>query len=230
MTEKISQKKMKFDLHLHSSNSPDGNHSPGEIVKYAKNIGLSGIAFTDHNSVSGHAEALKAAKEVGDFIVVRGIEVSTISGHVLGLGISEPIKKGLSVAETIDKIVSQGGVAVAAHPYRLVSGIGEFSVRNNKFDAIEVFNRAISARKNEYAKVLASQLETAVTGGSDAHVLEEIGLGYTLLSDVSSEDDVVKAIKAKKTESEGVSVDSITLVRRMVTSTFRWFSRGMVRI
>jgi predicted metal-dependent phosphoesterase TrpH len=230
MTENINQKKMKFDLHVHSHYSQDGNHSPEEIVRYAKNQGLSGIAITDHNSVSGHAAALKASKEVGEFIVIRGIEVSTISGHVLGYGISEPIKKGLSVAETIDKIISQGGVAIAAHPYRLVSGIGEFSVRNNRFDGIEIFNRAISTRKNEYAKILASQLDSAVTGGSDAHILEEIGLGYTLVSDVSNEDELIKAIKTKRTESMGTSVDSLTLIRKMVTSTFRWVSRGMVRI
>ena len=37
-----------FDSHTHSENSPDGNHSVLYMCEHAADIGLSGIAITDH--------------------------------------------------------------------------------------------------------------------------------------------------------------------------------------
>ncbi len=230
MDVKDAHERRKYDLHVHTKYSPDGNHTPAELVKRARELGLAGIAITDHNSVGGHSEALDAAKEFPGFIVVKGIEVSTVAGHVLGFGVSETIKKGLTVAETIENIVAQGGIAVAPHPYRLVSGIGEFPVRNNKFVGIETFNRAMTPKKNAYARKLAEQLDTSMTGGSDAHIIEELGLGYTIANGVTTEDELLKAISSKATEGTGDAVGSFTLLRKMTASTLRWFGRGMSRI
>lgn len=65
---------MSIDLHLHSTFS-DGSHTPTEVVKMAKEIGLEAIALTDHDTVSGLPEFIKAGKEFG-VETVCGAEIS----------------------------------------------------------------------------------------------------------------------------------------------------------
>jgi predicted metal-dependent phosphoesterase TrpH len=57
--------KGKVDLHIHSTASSDGQHSPREIFEMAGKIGLRAIAFADHNSVDSLDEGLKLSKEYG---------------------------------------------------------------------------------------------------------------------------------------------------------------------
>ncbi|MEE3392472.1 MAG: PHP domain-containing protein [Lachnospiraceae bacterium] len=51
------------DLHTHTTAS-DGSCTPAELVKLAYDAGLSAVAITDHDSVNGIAEALKAENDV----------------------------------------------------------------------------------------------------------------------------------------------------------------------
>lgn len=55
----------KVDLHIHTTASSDGQHSPREIFEMAKKIGLRAIAFADHNSVGSLDEGLQLSKEYG---------------------------------------------------------------------------------------------------------------------------------------------------------------------
>lgn len=74
-----------IDLHTHSTFS-DGSMTPDELVCHAKQHGLSAVALTDHDSVSGIDEALKAGEKYG-IEVVPGIEFSVQSKtetHILG--------------------------------------------------------------------------------------------------------------------------------------------------
>ncbi len=73
------------DLHVHTTVS-DGSCSPAGVVRLAKDAGLCAIAITDHDSVSGYAQAAAAGEELG-IEVVPGIEISTrFHGpvHILG--------------------------------------------------------------------------------------------------------------------------------------------------
>ena len=63
-----------IDLHVHSTAS-DGTLSPQEVALYAKVKGLSAIALTDHDTVSGVDECMKKGLEIG-VIVIPGIECS----------------------------------------------------------------------------------------------------------------------------------------------------------
>ena len=79
---------MKLDLHTHSTAS-DGQYSPADMVKKAKDAGLELYAITDHDTVDGQEEAIKKARELG-VNYITGIEISTQEGeeiHMLGLGI-----------------------------------------------------------------------------------------------------------------------------------------------
>src|SRR5689334_14747159 len=87
------------DLHCHSTAS-DGTMSPAEVVRLAKDSGLSGLALTDHDTTAGCAEAEAEARRVGiDFLC--GIEISCHyprpgTMHLLGYGIdpqSPPLRE-----------------------------------------------------------------------------------------------------------------------------------------
>jgi hypothetical protein len=81
---------MPADLHIHSTAS-DGRLTPGEIVKQAREAGLSAIALTDHDTVDGIQPALEAAGSSGPE-VITGIEFNTeLDGadiHILGYYLS----------------------------------------------------------------------------------------------------------------------------------------------
>lgn len=62
------------DLHTHSTYS-DGSFSPEELIKLAEKEGLSAIALTDHNTVSGLTHFLTASKNT-DVEVALGVEIS----------------------------------------------------------------------------------------------------------------------------------------------------------
>jgi hypothetical protein len=147
-------------------------NSPEEIVNYAKKIGLSGIAITDHNEIKGSLESLKF--QTKNFSIIPGIEISSKDGHILALGIKEIIERDLSAKETVERIHELGGLAIATHPYDFFrGGVGDL-IFKIKFDAIEVENgHSLHSYKNILQ--IAKEIGTSIIGGSDAHCLDEIG-------------------------------------------------------
>lgn len=124
------------DLHIHSYGNShdvtDTTMTPAAIVAKASVDGLSMVAITDHNEISGVPEALSAATGT-DVTVIPGVELSTSDGHLLCyLPSIEALQKfyaALSLAdrgtansrcktsllECIDQAALFGGFAVLAH-------------------------------------------------------------------------------------------------------------------
>lgn len=87
-----------IDLHTHSTAS-DGSLSPRELARAGKAAGLSVMALTDHDNVSGLSDFLDEAEQIG-LCGLSGIELSADvpSGqlHIVGLGINpgDPVLAG----------------------------------------------------------------------------------------------------------------------------------------
>lgn len=78
---------MRADLHTHSTAS-DGQYTPAELVRLARDRGLDALALTDHDTVDGLAEAVQEGERLG-VRVIRGIELSAKeypTFHILGYG------------------------------------------------------------------------------------------------------------------------------------------------
>ena len=77
-----------FDLHIHSTAS-DGQYTPTELVRMAKEKGVGLMAITDHDALGGVQEGQAAAAEAG-IAFLPGIEISVKGAremHILGYGI-----------------------------------------------------------------------------------------------------------------------------------------------
>lgn len=186
----------KADLHIHSNHS-DGVAKIPEIMEYVQNqTELKVIAITDHNTIEGALFA-KSLEEMYDFEVIVGEEVSTKSGHVIGLFLDSPIPAGLSVAETISRIEEQGGIAIIPHPFSNRGVFGPFgrnefgaAIQDAAFHALEVYNSIpyLVWANRVAAKMFTGGHGIAATGGSDAHVLQGIGTGVTVFRGATAED------------------------------------------
>ncbi|MGC9323976.1 MAG: PHP domain-containing protein [Desulfomonilia bacterium] len=64
------------DLHIHTTSSSDGQHSPQEIIEMARLQGLAAISFTDHMDISSIPVGLKYAAPCA-FDFFPGVELST---------------------------------------------------------------------------------------------------------------------------------------------------------
>jgi predicted metal-dependent phosphoesterase TrpH len=75
-----------IDLHTHSTAS-DGKLEPAELVRKAAEVGITLLALTDHDTLSGLSEAAEEAARLG-ITFVPGIEISAEYGpgsmHILG--------------------------------------------------------------------------------------------------------------------------------------------------
>ncbi|HDM24971.1 metal-dependent phosphoesterase [Euryarchaeota archaeon ex4484_162] len=222
---------LKMDLHVHSKYSEDGNSSVEEIVKTLRKKGFQGVAITDHNEIKGALKALKLAEK--DFVVIPGIEISTSDGHLIGLGVKEIIPRGLSVEETVEKIIETGGVPVVPHLFRTMSGIKKEKLRliYKKVPAIEVFNSYSLSKTNVKVKKIAIELKLGGTGGSDAHEVDYVGYGYTIVRNMDLNiDSILSEIQNKKTWGEGRTLPLDVRRDRVIKAVKDFFRRGFRRI
>ena len=112
-----------IDLHIHTAAS-DGTDTPRAAVEKAASLGLAAVSITDHDSVSGVPEAMRAGAELG-VEVVPGIEVSSDyrdnNVHILGyfcdptnlaisIELAESAKQRISRAKAILKKLSGLGI------------------------------------------------------------------------------------------------------------------------
>jgi predicted metal-dependent phosphoesterase TrpH len=205
----------KADLHIHT-NFSDGKPSIEEVLDFVENqTDLRVIAITDHDCVEGalYAKELMKKKKYR-FELIIGEEVSSNEGHILGLFIKKKIEPQQPAHEVIRQIHEQGGLAIAAHPlYKTrfnsnkvyaAKGVGSAVLIKEKktFDAVETVNGVPTYEKvNLEAQYLNRLLLfRAETGGSDAHILESIGKGYTVFEGKTAQ-DVRKAIEDSQTQA-----------------------------
>ncbi|MDP2384428.1 MAG: PHP domain-containing protein [Nitrospirota bacterium] len=76
----------RIDLHLHTTHS-DGSFSPADVLRFAHKAGVTALAITDHDIVTGIPEAIAAGAELG-IEIIPGVEISSRVGnselHILG--------------------------------------------------------------------------------------------------------------------------------------------------
>ena len=200
------------DMHFHTDHS-DGQTTVHEVLAKARGTGF-GLAITDHNVISG---SLQAFQERGDVLIVPGMEVSAFDGpHILTYFYSpkdledffrrhiEPNRQGspwlatrLGTQEIIDRAESYNCVTIAAHPYgyllfnkgvqKCIEGGYLPPEIMKRLDGLEAIDGSMTHALNVKAMKLAEEKGLSFTGGTDAHVLSDVGAVVTCAPEASLE-------------------------------------------
>jgi predicted metal-dependent phosphoesterase TrpH len=166
---------------MHTTWSHDCSIDVDELLDHAEEEGLGAIAVTDHNVFGGALEAVERAHG-RKLIVIPGEEVKTDGqGEVIGLFLKEGIPRGMSFAETVEAIRTQGGLVYIPHPFDRLHAIPDAATLHRhlaEIDVFEVYNaRLLFEGYNEEALRFARKYNLTAGAGSDAHVLQGVGTG-----------------------------------------------------
>lgn len=168
------------DPHCHTVVS-DGMVTPAQLVDAAVQAHVDLIAVTDHDTM----DAVKEAQRIGQtngVVVVAGQEITTkwpAQTHMLGWFLEKPVKRDMSLEETVDAIHDQGGLAIIPHPFMptyfasIQPGMLSRLIEKHHVDGIEIlFTAPLGSRRrktlDDFYAANKERLGAAV-GGSDCH-------------------------------------------------------------
>jgi len=168
------------DPHCHTLAS-DGMVTPKELVEAAVGAHIDLIAVTDHDTMQS-VEATQAFGDDAGVRVVAGQEITTrgpANTHLLGWFLTTPVKRGMSLEDTVDAIHDQGGLAVIPHPFMpfyfasIQPEMLRRLIEKHAIDGIELeFTAPIGRRRKKLLEDFYAQNRErlgAALGGSDCH-------------------------------------------------------------
>lgn len=234
------------DMHIHSMAS-DGTASAAQILDHVENrTDLDVIAISDHERIEAAVECRRLALERGSRVeVVVAEEVTTQSGHLLGLFLQHRLKRNARLETTVAEIHEQGGLAVVPHPFSAFTlGMRKHAIMRVHlsgdplvyWDALEGFNPSTAGRYGRAATArLAAELGLPLVGNSDGHTLDTIGDGRTYFPG-STADDYRHAIREGTTTGAckdwGFVREAFIYtrqVRKQARDVARWGRRNLLR-
>lgn len=194
---------LRVDFHIHSHFSADGDMSPEDVIKSAKESGLDAIAVTDHNSIKGGVEAQKISKGL---IVFVGSEIKTKEGEIIGLNLKKDVPCDLSLVQACKLVKEQNGFIIVPHPFdKFRNGIGDEIEKIVRYiDAVEIFNaRTLIDGFNNKSFEFAKKRGLPFVAGSDSHFKSEIGSVCMLVDCGGKKSEILKAIKEGRVKITG---------------------------
>ncbi len=199
---------MLVDLHIHTSISPCGMQHPEDVIRVAREKGLSVICLTDHFTTKVRQYIKEGLQENG-LLVFIGLEYSAPEGDFVLLAPElQEFPRGLRAEEVLREVHRLGGVAIWAHPYRWGNVPDEELLASGLVDAIEVLNGRTSPRENAEARDLARSYRLPGVAGSDAHCLDELGLvANETETEIKTLADLMEAIRRGKLTPKILSDD-----------------------
>jgi len=181
-----------IDIHVHPAGDPLRVPAPlADWVASLADTTLDVVVITDHNAIDT-LERLRDMLGGRGPEIVRGEEIATREGHLLGLGLDRLVRPHLALSDAIAAVHDAGGLAIVAHPLlptrisissRTLGGVADADARHRP-DGVESFN-PLAARfpmQERRAGSLAAQLGLSIVGGSDAHLPGDLAMGRTRFS------------------------------------------------
>ena len=194
-----------IDPHIHTPYSTCARTTFLGLLSWASRKNLNGLVVTDHDTFSG-VEKMKRHAKSTEIVIYRGIEISALEGHLLVFGETHlPPPGRIRSSEILDQVKAEGGVAIAAHPFR--SGpwgfhgdsysLGDLTYDLN-LDGIEQKAKC-SKHENNLARTVAKTRDLSLLGGSDAHRDQELGkLATGFYERIENEDALIRAIRSRR--------------------------------
>jgi predicted metal-dependent phosphoesterase TrpH len=196
-----------LDLHSHSIRSDDGRANVESYCQWIRKrrIQLDGFVLTEHRQFDSKSDYRRLEDESG-VLIMKASEVETDFGHVLVFGVNEEMRHAydfaridLSLAEVLRETKRCGGIAVPCHPGRPTVGLAAHFKKRGAVEGveiIEVYNGGSREGEDEASLALAKEHDYRGIGGSDAHLVSQIGRCVTRFQrQVRSVEELVAALR-----------------------------------
>jgi len=207
-----------FDIHIHTR-----RYSGCSFIQFEDVIGqavaahLAGVALTEHGMRWPDAEfdALCRQGDAQGIVLINGQEIHArdkrgrSEGEYLIFGLKRSVTETVAAADLIETVHAEGGIVIAAHPYKLSRGgrshyygAGDL-VYQLKLDGIELCHPDHNESAMEKVRRAMEEMHIPGTGGSDAHKILNIGAYATVFQNpVRSEEDFIHEIRAGRIRAE----------------------------
>jgi len=198
-----------FDIHTHTTrHSACSGMTPHELIRQAVALRLDGIALTEHETRWDDTELQDLLEAAGGppLVVINAQEASArdeqgcLEGDFLVYGCHRTFQRNVTAARLTEAIHTDGGVVVAAHPFR--PGLGAAALMGDRFhdlpvDGAEVLNQNHTLEMSLRAEQLCAKMGIMRFGGSDAHAVHQLGRFVTVFErPIVTEHDFVRELKA----------------------------------
>jgi predicted metal-dependent phosphoesterase TrpH len=207
-----------FDIHIHTRKYSDCSFiNPEDIIGQALEAKLDGLAITEHGMRWPDEEFALLQKQAlpHGIVLINGQEIYTqnskkqIEGDFLVFGLRHSLTDSYSAKQLADIVHKEGGIIIAAHPYKLSRGgkshyygAGDL-VYKLQLDAIELFHPDQNDLAMNKVKKAMDELHIPGTGGSDAHKILNIGSYVTLFKNkILNENDFIQEIRTGNIQAE----------------------------
>jgi hypothetical protein len=168
------------------------------MVQKALSLKFSFIAITDHcYGCSALCEdVIRQCRDERRLLCIPSLEV-TGKTHLLAIGIQSSIDKRLPVKKQVEEIHRQGGIAIAAHPFRSTAIYAESELFETGLDAIECKGIPADKRAAFFDKIRAHAIPCV--SNSDAHNVDMMAASWIMCDgEIRSFDDLKAAMKEKR--------------------------------
>ena len=204
---------MILDLHSHSIKSDDGRAKVENYCKWihTRELPIQGFVLTEHRQFDFESDYSGVASEY-DLCILKASEVETEYGHVLVYGVTENLTQefdfssiGLALAHVIAACEKHNAVPVPCHPGRprvgMAAHLDEFGIPEG-VKIVEIYNGGSRNDEDDVAQQLAVDNGYAGIGGSDAHIVSQIGRCATKFTEeIRNTADLVEALQQNAFEA-----------------------------
>ncbi len=198
---------MILDLHSHSIKSDDGRAKVPNYCQWirTREIPIDGFVLTEHRQFDFESDYSALAKEFG-LTILKASEVETEYGHVLVFGVTEALTQAfdftnihLPLAQVIEAAERHGAVPVPCHPGRKRVGMSahleEYGVPQG-VRIVEIYNGGSRGDEDAIAQNMATEQDYLGIGGSDAHIVSQIGKCATRFPEnITSAGELAEALR-----------------------------------
>ena len=184
---------------------------PGEVYARCKELGMSIVTLTDHDSI----EAAEELRGYADFFVSEEVTCRMPSGSEVHIGVYnlrerdhlEIQRRRADFVSLVMYLTEQKLFFSVNHVFSGLTGgrnEDDFHWFASYVPAFEIRNGQMWQKANRHAQALAKRLGKIAIGGSDSHAMRGVGLTYTEVPGATTVVEFFAGLRAKRGKVRGV--------------------------
>lgn len=205
---------IRIDLHVHTrrySACAEGLN-PDRLPERMAQAGIDGLVITEHDYLWSREDIARLNRGLNKGRIYRGVEVSSCNGHfvVIGLQTLSGIARGIDISSLVQLARVQEAAIIWAHPQQCYSNTAApctFMHLPDNIDAVEVASSITEGERSREAMAMAGRMGWAQVGGSDAHILKQVGCAVTRFESLPADESALaKAIRSGRCTAQRMTI------------------------